>query len=926
MNLRRMPQGRRCRVGLASVLSLALMGCHAADAVGPAAPVAKAPPPAAQPPTPPRLRLPDTVAPLSYQVELAIDPQAATFTGQVAIRLRVRAATDVFWLNGTELTVQDAAVEIPGAAALPARVVQGGQHFLGFALPRALPPGEATLRLRYSAALSERDSAGLFRQREGDDWYVFTDFEPIDARRAFPCFDEPSFKVPWQLSLRVPSALRAFTNSPVLNEAPAGPGHKLVRFAATPPLPSYLIALAVGPFDIVEAGAAGQRRTPVRILTPRGRAQEAAYAAQVTPQLLTRMEDYFGTPYPFDKLDLIAVPQIGGAMENPGLITFRQSLILASSRDQSLRFQRSFAMTAAHELAHQWFGDLVTMAFWDDIWLNESFASWLEAKVIAAFRPGWGRRQAAVQSRNGAMNSDSLLSARRIRQPIESENDIANVFDGITYNKGEAVLEMFESYLGEEAFRRGVHRYLAQHARGNATATDFLRALSAESQRDVTTPFSTFLDQAGVPLVSVALRCAPGATAPPTVSLAQQRYLPLGSRAGAAEKAQRWQIPVCVKYPGQKGVATTCTLLKDAEDTLALPEATRCPGWIMANAAPQGGAGGYYRVRYQGDLLRRLLSTPEGRPAAGAPAGQLAPEERLTVLADQIALVRTNDQPVAEVLALLPTLFKAPERHAVAQAAGLLNQLGALVAEEQRPALRGFLRLLASRPARALGWKPRPGEDEDTRLLRPVLLGLAAGGGQDPQLVADAGRLARAWLGDRDAVDADLVDLALGVAAQHGDLALFQRYREAAAREPERRARRRLYAALGGFRTAETAQATLDLLLSEEVNLRDATGALDELLNAPETRERAYRFLKERFDALVARLPRDSGAWLTRMAAGSFCSAAHREDLEAFFGPKAGRYAGGPRVLAQTLERISLCDALKQAQAPSLAAFLRKQP
>jgi hypothetical protein len=395
-----------------------------------------------------------------------------------------------------------------------AKVQTSGTEFAGFAAASAIPAGPAQLRIEYHGAFNKNGSDGLFKLQDGGEWYVYSQFESIDARKAFPCFDEPNFKTPWQLTLHVNKSDAAVSNTPVQSETDEPGGRKKVVFGETKPLPSYLVALGVGPFDFVDAGKAGKNHTPLRMITPKGKAAQAKYAAEVTGPLLAALEDYFGVPYPYEKLDILSVPLFGGAMENAGLITCAQSLMLRDPAQDSIDRQRDYALVVAHEMAHQWFGDLVTTAWWDDIWLNEAFASWMDSKIMRHWKPEWNTVIDEQNTRLGAMGGDELVSARKIRQPIESNDDIANAFDGITYSKGEAVIGMFENWMGEDAFRRGVQRYIRQYAWRNATAGDFLDALSSAGSQPVGRAFSTFLDQAGVPLVSVGLSCGAGAGPP----------------------------------------------------------------------------------------------------------------------------------------------------------------------------------------------------------------------------------------------------------------------------------------------------------------------------------------------------------------------------------------------------------------------------
>jgi alanyl aminopeptidase len=334
-------------------------------------------------------------------------------------------------------------------------------------------PGQAHLRLYYRGKLLRHEGVGLFNEHDGDDDYIFTDFEPFDARRAFPCFDEPAYKVPVRFILDVPEQHLATTNAAIEYEHKLGtqlsrqlgakPGVELKRvvFRRTAPLPTYLWALAVGPFGVVDAGKGGSRHVPLRILTLRGREEQGRYAASVTAPIISLFERYTGVPYPYDKLDQVAVPNQSHAMENPGLITYGQRSILIGKEDDTAAARRRFAKVCAHELAHHWTGDLVTLNYWDETWLNESFASFLGSKITEQFKPEWDERLDRLMRREDAMSADSLVSARRIRQPITTSDDIVNAFDPITYAKGQSVLTMIESWVGPSVFQRGLHRYLA---------------------------------------------------------------------------------------------------------------------------------------------------------------------------------------------------------------------------------------------------------------------------------------------------------------------------------------------------------------------------------------------------------------------------------------------------------------------------------
>src|SRR6267143_2409333 len=640
---------------------------------------------------PPPLRLPEGVRPVRYRPSLTIVPDQDGFEGVMEIDLDVLAPTPVVWLNAQDLRILEAEARA-GGEAFPGRVLAQPKDFVGIAFERPLPPGDALLRLRYAGRISRRDSAGIFQTEDGGRWYVSTHFEPIDARRAYPCFDEPSYKVPWQLTLRIKTGQSAFANTPVVAQRDIGDGFTLVRFAPTRPLPSYLTAFAVGPWERIDAGKAGQGGTPVGVIVPAGLAPQAGWAKEITPQIVPRLEEWFGIAYPFEKLDVIAVPLARGAMENVGLVTYGSTLLLFPPGEDTPAFRRAQASVSTHEFAHMWFGDLVTNAWWNDLWLNEAFATWMTYKTLESWHPEWGAALDRVAARGRALAADSLLTARRIRQPIESDDDMLNAFDAITYLKGASVIHMFEQFVGPSSFRRGVQRYLKAHAYSSATASDFLSDVSNEAGVDIQAAFSTFLDQPGVPLVTAQVRCEPGKA--PRLELSQERYVPLGAEPTPEQREQIWQVPICARWRGGR----SCALLAAKSGTVELP-ARSCPTDFIANA----GAAGYYHLfaheeRLLADGGRRLL-----------------PAERVAALQDLVALSRAGKLAHGELLRVVPALARDPDRHVVeatiAVASGVRDD--DLLRAAELPQYRRWIRDLYAPRARQLGWTPRRGEGDE---------------------------------------------------------------------------------------------------------------------------------------------------------------------------------------------------------------------
>ena len=918
----------------AVLLSTATSCAPPAAEAPPATPGAVTPPPAAAPEalTPPALRLPDTVRPAAYALTMRMNPAEEKIEGKVSIELTLAEETNVVWIHaGENLTIRSAHL-VGHGASLAARArraakdaapstskAQRAEDLVALVFDGVASPGRYQLELVYDGTLPSRDGRGAYRQEERGDFYIFTQFESTDARRAFPCFDEPGFKTPYRITLEVPRDQLAFANTPQVGEGPAPGGWKTVMFAPSKPLPSYLVAFAVGPFEVVDAGEAGANKVPIRIIVPKGKANEAAYAAETTGQVLEELEKYFGIPYPYEKLDHIAVPMKGGAMENPGLITYGTGTILGKPEDKSLRLQRGYLSIAAHELGHIWFGDLVTTGWWDDIWLNEAFATWISAKIVDRMRPAWDGAVSRAQSKNGVMSTDALVSTRRIRQPIESHHDIANAFDGITYQKGAAVVGMFEAFVGEEAFRKGLHDYLRAHEHGNATAAEFLADVGASLKKQgeavpagraeaFAPAFSTFLDQPGVPLVSAELSCAKGTT--PKLVLAQQRYLPQGS-AGSSE--QTWKIPVCASYPG----GTRCTVLVEPKGELPLEgaqtaAATGCPAWVNPNA---GGAG-YYRVRYGGDLFTRLLKNG---------GKTLTVADRVGILGDALALVRSGHMPEGEVLALVPGLVKEGNHHLVGMTVGLVSGLeGRYVPDELRPNYRRLVAKLYGARAKQLGWKPKAGEDDGTTLLRPGLVALVAREDEAGPLAKEARKLTEAWLTDKAAIDHDLTGTVLATAGRSADEALWEKLFAAAKATKERKERGLLLGAMAAARDPKLVARNFEVALSDAFDPRESMTLVWGGLNDPKNRQTTYDFVKANYDKLLARQPRQWGASLVGVGS-AFCDAEHKADVESFFTERNARLPGGPRLLAQTLESITLCDAQRSQREAGVRAFLQKQ-
>lgn len=895
------------------VLGALLTSCAAAppdsvrSSVAPPTPSLATAAPAAPSEAPPTLRLPDSVYPTRYEAELTLDPALDGFRGVVSIHLAARRATRLLWLHAQDLTLRSASFS-QGGAAQPVRVVPGSAPFVGFALPAELSPEKGgVLRIEYEAKIDRERPQGVYSVSEGsgaDARYVYSLFEPIDARRAFPCFDEPEYKVPWKMAIRVRKEHVAFSNAEAVGETDEG-AMKRIDFAETPPLPSYLVAFMAGPFEAIDAGTVGREKRRLRFIVPRGRGAETRYAAQVTPTIVARLEDYFGVAYPYSKLDVAVVPHYEGTMEHPGLVGLGQPLTLIKPGEESLARKQSYVDIASHELAHHWFGDYVTMKWWDDTWLNESFAQWMDAKNTDAVEPSWSYGRARHQRGFAAMSADKLASAKKMRQPVESVEDILNAFDGdLTYNKGSSVISMLEHAVTPPIWQKTVRQYMAKHAWKTTVADDFIAMIAEVAGADAAGAFTSFLNQPGVPLVTVEKVCG---AAPPRLRLSQQRFLPRGTTA----QGSLWKVPVCVRYGAGAEKGRLCTFLSEASSEVPIPDLKACPEWIVPNEEGLG----YYISGYSAEALGNFVRRDKA---------SFTNEERAVLLRDVGFLVSNGSVPLGQALSLVPDAVAAGDKTMLNGVQSIFqNVQSADLSEPLYLAYQRFARKTFAPRARALGFAPKVGEDPGVVEMRSLLLYTGGAIGRDPELLKTGKALADKWLDDPASVPADVVSSALALAARGNDKTFFEKLLARVKTAPDRNAQGRLIRALGQFTDAALAERALGLVLGREIELRDSLSIVISLLYGRATRDLAYAFVKLHFDEM---LERSSGFERPSlfMIPEVYCDASHRADAEAFFGPRAKTVDGAVRVLANSLETISLCEASRKASLPDLEAFLKK--
>ena len=854
--------------------------------------------PSSPPLVPPKLQLPTGVTPLAYQLDLTVIPERETFSGRVRIDIRFDTGTDGFWIHGRGLDVDSVKLHAT-EGTIDGRYQQvTPDGVVRISLARSIAPQTAQLDISYHGRFSSL-LEGLFRAQVDGDWYAFTQFEPIDARGAFPGFDEPRFKTPYTVSIVAPKAATVAANSPVAQVDSLPDGTQRVQFDKTPPLPTYLVAFTVGPLDVVEGGGLHEGRAgsaPLRGLAAKGRGPQFAYAMANTPEIVGLLEDYFAQPYPFAKLDLVAVPSQQGAMENVGLVTYGEYTMLLDQHPP-LSQQREFANVNAHELAHQWFGDSVTMRWWDDVWLNEAFATLMSSKIVQAWRPSYRAAESQILSALQVMNLDALASARRIREPIESFNDITNAFDDITYEKGAGVLNMVDGFIGETTFRDGVRAHLRNHAGGSADMNDLVASLvEASGRAELGGIVDTFTNLPGTPFVDVQLHCDGQR---PSVTLTQQRYLPLGSKASAD---QQWNIPVCMRIGVVDGVREQCTVLTQHTMDVAL-DVDGCPTWLM----PNRGGRGYYRWHLDETRLDRLTSVMYSA---------LDPGERLALADGLVAGVESGDANLAAYFERVPQLLKSNERYLLMSPMPLWRTVQIqMLNDADRSVSRERIRTLYGP---VLGELARRGitSDED-RLTQSSLINVLATDGRDPKLRSELTNDALAFVGfgtdgalHRDKLDVNLVNVALRVAAQDADpkfaAGLVDRLKDT----DDVVLRVGFLSAIGAANDPTLAQK---LALDESIRNDDYLNLVGSMF-WPEQAERTWPWFAANIDALLEKTPTFQRGALIDVT-GTYCTTERAAAVAALFEPRLKRIDGGRRVLDQALERINLCVALRTAYA-----------
>ena len=838
--------------------------------------------------------LPQNVTPRRYRLRLQPDLDSFTFSGDQAVDIEILEPTSSITLNAMDLWIRGASVSVDGTAIAAGTIsLDSSNETATLEFGQELSTGPARLDMSFTGVLNDK-LLGFYRSeyisQDGQARYLATtQFEATDARRAFPCWDEPARKASFDVTLVFAEGLQAVANTPAVEETSPGPGLKSVRFAETPVMSTYLLAFIVGDLVSIEADAANGTR--MGIWTTPGKEDQAQFALDTSVKLLGYFNDYFGIPYPLPKLDHIAIPDFAaGAMENWGAITYRETALLVDPVNSSAGTRQRVAEVVAHEMAHMWFGDLVTMEWWDDLWLNESFASWMGTKAVDWLFPDWEMwTQFVNMDTNRALSLDGLKNSHPIEQEVKNPAEVSQLFDAISYSKGASVIRMLEQFLGPETFRQGLNRYLSNNMYANARTQDLWSALEEESGQPVTSIMDSWVKQMGYPVLQVDSERAEEHL---ELSMSQERFVydrPLGpgSPEDGGSDPEVWQVPVTVNSGGE---ASAATVMEGRETRLEMPAVG---GWFKVNS----GQTGFYRVNYSNDDWQRLV------PAVSSL--ELSATDRLGVQNDAYALSKAGLLPISQFLELAGAYVNETDASVWSDLASNLRDIEQLIAGDPvHPAYQEFARGLFGPAARRAGWGPRPGDGHLDALLRTTVLG-QAGSYEDREVLQGAIGQFQRYLSDHDSVHPDLRGVVCSLAAQAGDRSTYDQLWELEGQASLQEEKIRLLLALTRFQDTGLLNETLERALSSRVRSQDTITVVGGVAANIRGREPAWEFVKSNWAEFDRRYG-SGGFGLMRLV--SICSSFNTEekmaDVERFFTDHPTPAA--ERTIRQALERMRL--------------------
>ncbi len=858
--------------------------------------------------------LPENVRPVHYDLTLTPNFDDFTFAGELDIAVRMEPGTTEIVLNCDEIDINTATIgwaDVDGSHELAAAGISYNKDAeqatisIGGAPANGLV-GNTHLRMTYTGELNDK-LRGFYRSQytnpEGETAYLATtQFEATDARRALPCWDEPAVKATFKVTLNIPAEMEAVSNTPIIEDK-AGPteGTRTVVFDQTPVMSTYLLAFVIGDLSHVEKEAADG--TVVGVWTTRGKERQGDFALDTSVKLLSFFNDYFGIRYPLPKLDHLAIPDFAaGAMENWGCVTYRETALLVDADNSSAGTRQRVAEVVAHEMAHMWFGDLVTMQWWDDLWLNESFATWVGTKAVDWLFPEWSMwTQFVNMDTNRAFNLDGLKNSHPIEQEVTNPAEVSQLFDAISYSKGGSVLRMLEHFLSASTFRVGLNIYLNRHSYQNARTVDLWTALEEASGEPVTSMMGSWTGQMGYPVLDVAATPTSGGL---SLEIKQERFVfdSVLDDGGADDEEQVWPVPVTVVAAG---AGVTATLVSAATGTIQVA-APREPDWFKVNPDQTG----FYRVNYTDADWDRL---------APAIASQTLPAtDRLGIQNDAYALSRAGLLPVTRFLTLAGVYQQESDASVWSDLATNLREIESLISDEPYlESYRAFGRQLFGPAAQRSGWDARPSEGHLDSLLRSTVLSQAGVYG-DEEVIAQAQERFTAYQSDPGNVRPDLRGVVFSLVAQSGDRALYDRIWELERAAELHEEKLRLLMSLARFQQEELLRETLDRSLTDDVRLQDTIFVVSAVAANHKGRNLAWEFLKEQWDEFDRRYG-GGGFGLMRLVAitNAFSSDAMRDDVAAFF--EVHPTPAAERTIRQALERIQLNTAWLERNRGELA-------
>ena len=833
-------------------------------------------------------RLPTMVTPERYELTLAPDLSNWTFTGEEKVLVNVHEPVREIVLNAAELDLSAVSLRAADGKVLLASArldAENEQATLSFA--ETVPAGRHELQIRFSGILNDK-LHGFYRSTYKDEnglekRLASTQFESTDARRAFPCWDEPAFKAVYQVTLIVDQELTAISNARVVREtALPESGKKRVVFADTIKMSTYLVSFIVGEFEGTEPVMAG--KAPLRVCAVPGKKHLSGFAVDIGKASLEHFSRYYGIPYPGDKLDLIAIPDFAsGAMENLGAITFRETALLVDREKATRTELERVADVVSHENAHMWFGDLVTMKWWNGLWLNEAFATFMEMLAVDAWKPEWRRWDSFTVSRAAAMQVDGLKSTRPIEFPVERPEEAAGMFDVLTYEKGASVLRMLEQYLGDEAFRDGIRLYLKRHAYGNAETTDLWDALEESTKQPARSLMDTWIFQAGYPLISVEKNGA-------SIRLTQQmfRYLQDGS-----DRDRQWYVPIFLRAGTKAGVVEKNILLTQREQHIDLEDAV---DWVVVNA----GGHGFYRVRYSQDLLEALKGGLQSR---------LSAVERFSLLNDTWAATQAGFTSLSDYLALIELLPDENDVNVWTTVIGSSHYLQRILDDMQCLYLARKLRELFAPAVARLGWAPRKGESELESQLRGDLIAALGTVAEDKVCQQRARELFAQYETAPDSIDRNLVPALVGIVAHTGTPQDYEKFynKFKTAKTPQDETR--YLFALANFRVPALIERTLNLTVNGEVRTQNAPYLMRGVLLNKHASEKAWTFMKSHWEKMLRHYPDNA---IPRMCEGiiGLVGRGLEADAREFFSRHPVKQ--GAKQIEQHLERLRIAVTCKE--------------